>query len=469
MFDALSRLLRDRRGNVAVVFGLVSIPFVILAGGTVDYTRATSIKSAVQQALDAGVLAAARNSQTSSSYLQNAVNANLSARGISVASATLSTATSNGALVYKGDAAFAVTTSFLKIVGLQTITVHAHAEATAATQAATTPTEIALVLDVSSSMIEKGRFTPMQDAVTNFIDLVSNSTTGLSNWKMSIAPFSSRISFGVDHSDWRTTWNDNLATPTRWTNPSSVYGSSYSKIMWTDGVNFTMYNGTNYYWMGCVEPRIDFAIHTGASTANALTDAAPTTSLFVPMDDNSQSGKSFCPPPITPLTNSASSLKSNVTALTSEGSTRLDAGMLGGWYTISPNWATAWGGSSAPAAYSAARKFVVFMTDGQMNTQDDPTSSHYDWICEATSTCDAYANNALLSVCDAMKAAGVTIFTIAYDGDADTSYIKSCASSTDYFYVASSTASGATAIKSVYAAIVSQIVSGGSSSLRLTK
>lgn len=116
-----------------------------------------------------------------------------------------------------------------------------------------------------------------------------------------------------------------------------------------------MYNGKNYYWMGCVEPRLDFAVHTGDSTTTALADAAPSTSLFVPMDDNPQSGKSFCPPPITPLSSNANTLKSNVAALTSEGSTRLDAGMLGGWYTLSPNWASTWLSSSAPAAYTAAR------------------------------------------------------------------------------------------------------------------
>lgn len=78
-------------------------------------------------------------------------------------------------------------------------------------------------------------------------------------------------------------------TPTRWTDPTSIYSpSSYSKITWTDGMNFAMYNGKNYYWMGCVEPRLDFAVHTDDSTTTALGDAAPSTSLFVPMDDNPQ-------------------------------------------------------------------------------------------------------------------------------------------------------------------------------------
>jgi Flp pilus assembly protein TadG len=468
MRKKIAQLFDDRRGNVGIIFALTLIPIIVLAGGAVDYSRATGIRSAMQQALDAGVLAATSNGQQSSGYLQNFVNANLMANGVRVSSVTLTTATSsNGNIVYKGDASFAVNTSFLKIVGLQAITVRAHSESSPSSQSSA-PTEIALVLDVSSSMIEQGRFTPMQEAVQNFINLVSNSTTGLRNWRISIVPFSSRINFGIERSDLRTAWNENPVTPTRWTDPTGTYNSSYSRITWTDGTNFAMYNGKNYYWMGCVEPRLDLAVHTGGSTATATSDASPSSALFVPMDDNPQSGKSFCPPPITPLSNNANNLKADVAALTSEGSTRLDAGMLGGWYTLSPNWSSSWSSSSAPAAYSAARKYVVFMTDGRMNTQDDPTAKAYDWVCEASSTCDTYANNALVSVCDAMKTNGVTIFTIAYDGDADTSYIRSCASKANYFYTASSTATGDTAIRSVYANIVSKITSSAGS-LRLSK
>jgi hypothetical protein len=282
-------------------------------------------------------------------------------------------------------------------------------------------------------------------------------------------PFSSRINFGVERSDLRMAWDGNPVTPTRWIDPTSTYSSSsYSKITWIDGVNFAMYNGKNYYWMGCVEPRLDLAVHTGGSTTVAIDEASPSDAPFIPMDDNPKSSKSFCPPPVTPLSNNASSLKTGIDALTSEGSTRLDAGMLGGWYTLSPKWSSAWPKSAAPSAYGAARKYVVFMTDGQMNTQDDPLAKAYDWVCEASGDCDAYANKALLSICDVMKANGITIFAISYDKDADTSYMKSCASGAEYFYTASSTATGDTAVKNVYSKIAASIVSS-SFPLRLTK
>jgi Flp pilus assembly protein TadG len=470
---SFASMIKDGRGGVAIIFALALLPVILLAGGAVDYALALRDKSAIQQALDASLLAAAKNGRQVTSYLQNLLNSNLKAQRISVSNATLTTATSSdGSQIYHSDASFAVSTSFLKIVGLQTITVGAHAEVTLSNQTASqtgAPPEIALVLDVSSSMIEQGRFVPMQAAVKSFIDAVSDPATGLKQWKISMTPFSSRINFGIERSDLRTAWNGNPATPIRWTDPTATYSApTYSKITWVDGKNFAMYNGKNYYWMGCVEPRLDFAVQTSGSTATAIGEASPSTMLFVPMDDNPQSGKSFCPPPITPLSTDASDLKARAAALTSEGSTRLDAGMLGGWYTLSPEWSSAWAAPATPAAYGAARKYVVFMTDGRMNTQNDPTAKSYDWVCEASSTCDTYANDALVSTCSAMKAKGISIFTIAYDQDADVTYIKSCASGDDHFYTASSTASGDTAIKSVYAKIASIIV-GASRPLRLSK
>jgi hypothetical protein len=315
-----------------------------------------------------------------------------------------------------------------------------------------------LVLDVSSSMIEEGRFQPMKDAVSAFVSKLSSD--GESNWKVSIGPFSSRINFGLKHIDFLRGWNGYPAKPDRWIHPYNYYNrSSYSKITWIDGTTYAMYNGKNYYWMGCPEPRIDFAIHTHRSTADALSEEAPPYNLFIPMDDNPQSGQSFCPPPIVPLTSNESTLSSATSALTSQGSTRLDVGMLAGWYTLSPEWNNSWKSGTTAAAYgSTTRKIVVFMTDGRMNTQDDRGGKHFDWICEASRNCDAYANTALTSVCTAMKTDGVVIYSVAYDPDADQQYIKSCASGPDHFYQAVSSGGGEKNIVDIYSIIAKAIM-----------
>ncbi len=353
-----------------------------------------------------------------------------------------------------GTADVTVDATFLKIADIDKLTV----SQTAAVGISSTPMEIALVLDVSSSMIEEGRFQPMKEAVSNFVSEMSSD--GDTDWKVSIVPFSSRINFGLKHIDFLKGWHGYPAKPDRWIHPYSYYSpSSYSKITWIDGTTYAMYNGKNYYWMGCVEPRIDFAIHTHGSTADALSEEAPPHDHFIPMDDNPQSGQSFCPPPIVPLTSNESTLSSAASALTSQGSTRLDVGMLAGWYTLSPEWNTSWKSSTTAAAYgSTTRKIIVFMTDGRMNTQDDPSGKHFDWVCEVSGDCDAYANTALTDICTAMKSTDIEIYSIAYDPDADQQYIKACASGADHFYQAVSTDDGGEKyIASIYPIIAKAI------------
>src|SRR5262245_632658 len=49
-------LLRDRRANVALTFGITFIPVVTLVGAAVDYSRANSTRVALQAALDSTAL-----------------------------------------------------------------------------------------------------------------------------------------------------------------------------------------------------------------------------------------------------------------------------------------------------------------------------------------------------------------------------------------------------------------------------
>jgi len=61
----LSRLVRDIRGNTAVMFGLTMIPIVGAVGAGIDYSRVVEVRSHLSEALDAGVLAVARRTKVS--------------------------------------------------------------------------------------------------------------------------------------------------------------------------------------------------------------------------------------------------------------------------------------------------------------------------------------------------------------------------------------------------------------------
>src|SRR5919202_4733003 len=56
--------VRARDGNIAIIFGLVLLPVVSLAGAAVGYGRAGQIKAGLQTALDAALVAGARDGTT---------------------------------------------------------------------------------------------------------------------------------------------------------------------------------------------------------------------------------------------------------------------------------------------------------------------------------------------------------------------------------------------------------------------
>jgi len=317
--------------------------------------------------------------------------------------------------------------------------------------------EVALVVDVSSSMIQTGRFDPAVTALKSFVDRFED----IPNTRIAIVPFSSRVNYGLRRQSAFGTWNGAAAIPDRWQSPHDHYNSNYTRHDWLDGETFAMTRSTPKFridWMGCAEPRLDVAVETG-DAAFAPSDSPPGDTPLVAMDHNPAPGKTFCPPPIEALTDDGDYLKRVADALTSQGSTRLDAGMDAGWNVLSPRWATVWGSAHAPAPYDQeVLKMLVFMTDGQMNTMRDPDNpNEYDWACKGAADCDADATDSLLATCRAINATGIEIHTVSYDKDADTTAMRACASSRGLFQIAESD-SGGIFIEKVYDRIADRIL-----------
>ncbi len=57
-FDLLKSFVRDKRGNIAVIFAIASIPLLAAVGCAVDYAMATRIKAKLQSAADAASVGA---------------------------------------------------------------------------------------------------------------------------------------------------------------------------------------------------------------------------------------------------------------------------------------------------------------------------------------------------------------------------------------------------------------------------
>src|SRR5712691_1017319 len=64
--------LRQCRGSAVPTFAIALVPMVALVGAAVDYSRANNVRAQMQGALDAAVLAGARND--TASWIQTAQN-----------------------------------------------------------------------------------------------------------------------------------------------------------------------------------------------------------------------------------------------------------------------------------------------------------------------------------------------------------------------------------------------------------
>jgi Flp pilus assembly protein TadG len=162
--DRIQALVHDRRGNFAMAFAAMIIPMLGAVGLAVDYSRATSTQSYVQDATDAAVLAAVVKAQAD---IRNGMGqdrafrlAKAEARRVFIAglqagfarspSGFVLTLTQNGAEI-EGRATYngTVETSLMKIVGIKKFKVASESVAAVGWGGFV---EVHLVFDVSASM-----------------------------------------------------------------------------------------------------------------------------------------------------------------------------------------------------------------------------------------------------------------------------------------------------------------------------
>lgn len=123
----------DARGNVGMLFGLAMVPLIALGGAGVDVARYETIRVELQDGLDRGVLAAASLSQTREAkavlqdYLKNLSYAN---------DVTLNFERQNSVnqRIVKASASYTINTSFIKLVGVEKLTINAVSTAQEAKQ-----------------------------------------------------------------------------------------------------------------------------------------------------------------------------------------------------------------------------------------------------------------------------------------------------------------------------------------------
>jgi hypothetical protein len=196
---------------------------------------------------------------------------------------------------------------------------------------------------------------------------------------------------------------------------------------------------------------------TERTGAEKYTDAPPST---VPVGFHYSANSTPCPYEMVPLSSDKTLLKNRIDALTATGATAGQIGVAWGWYLLSPNWGYLWPTDSQPLAYGADEliKVMIFMTDGELNTayakgvvaQDSGSGSGGDDDKINMNATNVSVHNdpvtpdrlssysQAVSLCDAMKAAGILIYTVGFDiGSlaAAQEVVEKCATDPTYAYL----------------------------------
>lgn len=239
----LTRLVRrfqaDARGNVAIIFAIVSIPLVALVGAAVDYTRAVSDRTALQSALDSAALMISKDAATMTAsqittrarqYVESLYTA--TDAPIQNFTATYTPNSGSGASIVLS-ANGTMPTYFMRVLGSNFKTLPVATSST--TKWGSTRMRVALVLDNTGSMQDNGKMAALQSAATDMITKLSAFNTNDGDVYISIVPFAKDVN--VSTSNVNATW----LNWTEWeAEPTILTANNYP-------IN-VKYNGISYTW-----------------------------------------------------------------------------------------------------------------------------------------------------------------------------------------------------------------------------
>ncbi|MEM9667928.1 MAG: VWA domain-containing protein [Pseudomonadota bacterium] len=451
MYGLLKSFVADRRGNVALIFAIVILPLLFLTGYAIDLRNASNLQSALQDVLDAASLAGGRALQegdndeeieaTVAAFVNGFVDQN--SHRMVCGDTSINVVRAETRIDTRLDCN--VTANLSHIMGIDQIAVAADSEARFDLQSV----DVAFVLDVSSSMNDD-RLEALRDAATSAVQLLLPSTpAATSELRIAFAPYSHVVNAGSYFED--LTNEDEARTYSREVLDDGQTCSGVSDCL--DELQSEGLETVNAPFTGtCVWER-------GGS--DAATDAAPGNNRYLNtgnpvwfFDANDQekakglAGNTTMAPggffsiasgtalnmryancqssTILPLTDDQSDAIDYVESLTDRGrGTNGALGLAMGWYLISDKWRSVWPIGSKPQNDGAGvSKYIILMTDGIFDDWRLDTATYGDQATQA------------LTICDALKADGVTIFTVSFQAPAAaTTLLRQCATSSGTAFV----------------------------------
>ena len=236
---------------------------------------------------------------------------------------------------------------------------------------------------------------------------------------------------------------DDTPCSTAGCDPVVCTGSGSGKVCRLSTYTHTWIANAQSTWTGCVTDR--------TQPYDTQIIAPTTTATMFPANQYYENGEAYCatnnsPPlqPIMPLSYDWTALKATISAMQPTGGTNQAIGLAWAWQSLAQN-----APMNAPVEDPnyTYRKAIILLSDG-LNTEDR-WPANGDGSQQFNGSIDARQR----IMCDDIKAAGITIYTIQVNTsnppDATSSVLSYCASGSQNFYLLYSASQVVTAFNSI--------------------
>lgn len=485
---------RDERGTMAVIMAMMLSVMLLSVGGAIDFLRWHQARLTTTAAVDAAVLAAGRalimhpsDAQDAATIANNVYRAAIADR-VPVISDTIRFTVDavEGSVVANGSAS--MQTTILSTVGFNELGL-VSTSGTDLARAEVSPggpggsnLEVAVMLDVTGSMCGDGvgpcltgtKIDGLKAAATDLVNIVVKADQSQFTSKVALVPFATKIRLAQD--------GGGAAMMKTLTNLDATWSGLFHDCTASSGGGGSETNGDWTCTAYADIPVIDWKVMPCVTEryfggAFDLTDDAPGAGHWLNAHDGSRrqlsndssdtplalgDGTGVAGDPavhwnfrpdgycgdiaegndIQPLTSNKATLIARINALQGYGGTAGALGTSWAWYMLSPNWNSVWTGESVPGSYAelaatspggapALRKVAVLMTDGGFNAFRSGKGQDQQMVSDHA-----------VSVCIAMKALGIEVYTVGFALDQLTSAeatiaratLTACGTDVSHFY-----------------------------------
>jgi len=450
---ASSRLVRDRRGSVAVLVALAIIPLIGFIGIGTDTARAVMVKSRLSSAVDAAGLAGGKSyfSDDRDAEIQMFFDANFPAGYMNADVGTLKIVPNDAEEKLELSVTATVPTTFMKLFGFESIDVAASAEITRQVKML----DVVLAIDMSGSMDSSTssgdtRIEAARAAANDLVTILFGDDASKDLLQIGLVPWSAKVNVMVDGESYDS-GETTEETVSSFTNP--VTGATQNTIYYANNSPVPLLSEPPADWEGCVYNRF---IDDASDDNDADVLYGPVSTLLAdwpawePVGEEGEpvSGWNVCSLSvsgsecqsclnhgITPLQHTKQTIEDAINALLSPGgTTNISQGLGWAWRVLMPESPFT---EADPDPEYKREQAIVLLTDGQNYGGE---GDGYKGTFGTGNTARTEMDGRLKTLAGNIKADGVVIYVIQFanDGTALQELLQGVASGPDtpYYYYA---------------------------------